>query len=169
MKSKVVVDASFWINVVFLELDGFLLDYFDLIFVSKVKSEICEFKKYDYFYLSKDIKIFEQLLSDDIIKIQNPKSIPKKYISELEKDSGELYTLSLAKEKKYGVLIDDGNPYDFCKNENIIRMNTIDFIIFLYIKNELTRNKAIDYIRKLNYKIKDRYIEKAIVYLKNLE
>jgi len=169
MKKPVVIDASFWINIVYLELYSYVSIYFELIFVSKVKSEICVPRKHDYFYLSEDIKIFNDLLANGNSKIENPKKILKKYYSELEKDSGELYTIALAKEKNYGVLIDDGNPYDFCKMQQISRMNTIDFIIFLYIKRNLTKTQSIEYIQKLNLKVKEKYIKQAIAYLINLE
>ena len=70
-KPCAVIDTSFWIHVVYLEIDKYLIKYFDIFFPNKVKSEILYFKHFDYFYKSTDIFIFEKLLQDNQLTIKD--------------------------------------------------------------------------------------------------
>jgi hypothetical protein len=166
-KPFVVIDASFWINCVYLELNIFLIDYFNLIFTTKVKEKLLFSKKHDFFKKSKDITLFEEYLSLNKNVIKDPTKLS--FTNQLSKNSGKLYSISLAKEKKYGVFIDDGFPYDVCGKNNILRMNSVDFIIFLYLKKEIDKNKAINLINSLNFRVKEKYLLKGIDKIKILK
>ncbi len=160
IKLKIVIDASFWINIVYLELDKYLVKYFDIYMVSKVEEEILnnsEHKVYD----SEDMEIFLELKNNKQIFIKNPINIPKKLLDNLQSNSGELYTIALGIENKISICIDDGNPYNFCFREGLSPVNSIDFIYFLYLKKEINSKQSINYINKLQRRIKLSYIEKA--------
>jgi len=166
-KPCAVIDTSFWVHLVYLDIDNYLIKYFNIYFPNKVKSEILYFKHFDYFYKSTDISVFERLLQANQLTIKDPKQLIDS--SELQKDSGEHHLISLAKENSYGVFIDDGIPYDLCSKMNILRMNSVDFIIFLYIKKEITKEKGIELMIKLSHKIKQKYIEEGIKFINNIK
>jgi len=166
-KPIVVVDASFWINCVYLNLESYLFNYFILRFTTKVKAEIIFLKHHDFFKKSRDIFLFEEYVSLNKDSIKDPSKLY--YINLLSKDSGELYSISLAKEENGGILIDDGPPYNVCDQKNIPRMNSIDFIIFLYIKKEFDINRAINLINSLKFRFKEKYIFNAIEYIKKIK
>lgn len=166
-KPIIVVDASFWINCIYLNLDSYLFEYFTLKFTNKVKLEILFSKKHDFFKKSKDVLLFEKYLSLNKDSIKDPSKI---YFTDLlSKKSGELYSISLAKEKNYGILIDDGVPYDVCSKNNVSCMNSIDFIIFLYIKKRINFKDAINLINSLKFRVKEKYILNAIKYIKKIK
>lgn len=166
-KPIIVVDASFWINCIYLNLEEHLFEYFTLKFTSKVKLEILFLKNHDFFKKSKDILLFEEYLSLNKDSIKDPFKLY--FTNLLSKDSGELYSISLAKQENCGVLIDDGNPYDICGQNNIFHMNSVDFIIFLYIKKKISITKAIDLINFLKFRVKEKYILDAIKYIKKIK
>lgn len=160
VKPKIVVDASFWINIVYLSLEKYLTKYFDICVVSKVEEEILnnsEHKIYD----SEDMEIFLELKKNKQITIKNPINIPKRLLDNLQNHSGELYTIALGIEDKINIFIDDANSYNFCLKEGIDPINSIDFIYFLYLKKEINSKKSVNYINKLQGRIKASYIEKA--------
>jgi hypothetical protein len=163
-KQNAVVDSSFWINIISLALVDYLLKYFELFSTEKVEQKILNFDK-KLLYLSNDIIVYQTLKKNNLIKIKNPQKIIKKHIF-LQKKSGELETISLANQEKTFVLIDDGKPYNFCINEKIKAINSVDFIIFLYKIKEINNKTAYYKITQLNGVIKEKYILNALEYLK---
>jgi hypothetical protein len=45
-------------------------------------------------------------------------------------------------------------------------MNTIDFIVFLYLKKRITYKEGISLIESLKFRVKEKYIAQAINYIK---
>jgi len=160
VKPKIVMDASFWINITYLDLEKYLVKYFNICLVTKVEEEILnnsEHKIYD----SKDMEKYLELKNTEVISIINPLNIPKKLLDNLQSNSGELYTIAVGIEEKIIICIDDGNPYNFCFKEGLNPINSIDFIYFLYLKKEISSKQSINYINKLHGRIKSSYIEKV--------
>lgn len=162
-KKKLIVDACFWINIVFIGLEKELLKYFKLYFVSKIDKEIL---KEDFLiYTSRDYEIYLELKKRKIITIQNPKKIPLK-LSSLQKDSGELYSISLSIEKDVFFATDDNAPIEFCKRNKVNYLTTVYFILYLFNKKEFNKSTARKYIKLLKNRIKEKYILQGEEYLK---
>lgn len=157
---RIVIDASFWINIVYLEIEDYLKKYFEIYFVSKVEAEVLNNSNYKL-YDSIDMEKYKDWKQNKIIIIKDPINIPKKLLDNLESNSGELYTIALAIEEKMVVCIDDGKPHNFCFNEGLFPVNSIDFIYFLYLKKEINSREYILLINKLAGRIKLEHIEKA--------
>jgi|GEM_PF-1261563 len=167
-KIKAVVDASFWININKVNLVKYLLDYFELYFVSKVEDELESHKMKD-FYNPKDLDVFRSLRELNLIKIKDPKVIDSKAKKELSKDSGELYTVSLAKEINAVVLIDDYGPYIFCDKNKISPLSTINFIVYLCELKIINLSNAEQLLFNLKGCIKYSFIEYALHKLKKVD
>jgi predicted nucleic acid-binding protein len=161
-----VVDSCFWINIVYLELEEYLLKYFNLFFVFKVTEEILNING-NKLYDSKDMDILKKLIDNKKVILKNPKEIPEKINNCIENDSGELYSVALALEKKGIVATDDGAVINYCIENNIFIMTSVRFSLFLYAKKEINKNKTIILLKKMNRRIKHKYIEEGINYLKN--
>ncbi len=157
---KIVVDASFWINVVYLGLEEYLEKYFNIFFVSKVEAEILNNSSHKL-YDSIDMDKYSSWKQKGIITVKDPQKIPKKLLDNLESNSGELFTIALAIEEEQAIFIDDGKPYNFCVKEKLFVVNCVDFIYFLYLKKEINSKEYIFLINKLSGRIKKEYIEKA--------
>ncbi len=158
LKPKIVVDTSFWINIVSLGLDRYLIKYFDVYFVSKVEKEILddnEFKMYD----SIDMEQYSKSKDMKSIIIKDPRNISKKLIDNLQHNSGELYSTALAIEEEMILATDDKGAIEFCSRINIPILTTIDYILFLYDLNEQTLNDVNKYLYLLKGKIKSKYID----------
>ncbi len=167
-KPSAVIDTSFWIHLVKLDLTDKFIELYDLVFTKKVEEELLAFKKI-HLYSPLDLDIFNQLKLKNKLKIIDPKYISKEINNSISNDSGELFSLSLAQEKNYIVFIDNGIPYDFCKKNKINVMNMIDFCILLYILKKISlddlQNKIIQ-LDNLNT-IKYKYMNEGKKYLKN--
>lgn len=142
-KPKAVVDTSFWIHLVKLNLVEEFIELWNIVITRKVEEELQAFVRIKL-YTPLDLEIYTDLKSKEIIKIKDPKAIPKDIDSQITSDSGELYSIALAKEEKIIVFIDNGIPYDFCKRNNILAANNIDFSLKLVEDNKLTKEEALN-------------------------
>jgi hypothetical protein len=161
-KPKAVVDTSFWIHLVKLNLFEEFTQLWDIVFTRKVEEELLAFVRIKL-YTPLDLEIYNELKSKGTIQVKDPKSIPKDIDSQITASSGELYSIALAKEDKIIVFIDNGIPYDFCKRNNIDVMNIPDLCLFLVDRNILSLDIANQKLIQLeNLKsMKLKYIEKA--------
>jgi predicted nucleic acid-binding protein len=116
-------------------------------------------KEAEKMYDSIDMEIYSKLKDRRLITIKNPQNFSKKLIDNLQSNSGELYSIALAIEQNMLICLDDGNPYNFCLQENLSPINSVDFIQFLYLKKEINSQQAIEYVSKLQGKMKPKYIE----------
>ena len=159
-KPKAVVDTSFWIHLVKLNLVEEFIELWNIVVTRKVEEELQAFARIKL-YTPLDLEIYTNLKSKEIIKIKDPKSIPKDIDSQITCDSGELYSIALAKEEKIIVFIDNGIPYDFCKRNNIKVMNTIDLCFLLLKLNKFSKEDLFQKINQLDKlkSIKSKYIE----------
>jgi hypothetical protein len=132
MKKKAIIDTSFWIHLVKINLEKNFLELYDVILPKKVEEEILFCNSFKLMiYKPKDIKIYEKLKYENKIKVVDPKIIPKELSSQISKNSGELFAISLAKENDVIVFIDNGRPHTFCKKNKIKTGTIIDFLIYL--------------------------------------
>jgi len=164
LKPKLVVDTSFWINIVSLGLEKYLIDVFELYIVSKVEKEILDESEYKL-YDSEDMEIFNIYKSKGIIRVKNPINISKKLIDNLQIDSGELYSIALVMESNLIIATDDGGAIEFWESNNINLMNSVKFILYLFDKKKINLDFAKSYLTRLVGKIKLKYIKFGVNYL----
>ncbi|MDD3244550.1 MAG: hypothetical protein PHU47_00165 [Candidatus ainarchaeum sp.] len=159
-KPKAVIDTSFWIHLVKLNLVEEFIELWNIVITRKVEEELQAFVRIKL-YTPLDLEIYTDLKSKEIIKIKDPKAIPKEINSQITSDSGELYSIALAKEEKIIVFIDNGIPYDFCKINNILVANNIDFSLKLVEDNKLTKEEVLNKLNILekSKSMKLKYIE----------
>lgn len=160
MKQNASFDASFWINVCVGSIEAYVVDYFNLFTSAEVASEI----RYPLDILSiqsKSALIFNQWVNKKIIRVQNPKQ-PVSWFQR-----GENTPIALAIENNYFLLIDDANPYHRAKQAGIKIVGTADFIVFLYDRNEITHENAVESIQSIQ--INKKLNRKALVALETLK
>ena len=155
-KVKAVIDSSFWININKVNLARYLLDYFALYSTKKVREELLDHPKKDL-NIPKDAELFKSLIDAGLISIAVPILIPKDIRQLLSEDSGEVYVLSLAKERNMSVLLDDNGPLQYCEKNKIRLFTSIHFIYLLYRDNIISKQDAIDKIMQLKKSINERF------------
>lgn len=163
-KPKLIIDSCFWINVVYLNLEKYLLEFFELYFVSKVEDEIVN-KQNIILYEANDIKLFNKLKENKLINIVNPKNISKVLLDNLQSSSGELYSIAYSIENNILLATDNNGLIVFCRNNKLKYITTIDFLIFLKSKIKLDINH---YFNLMSGRIKQKYIEEGKKYIKNV-
>jgi predicted nucleic acid-binding protein len=160
-KVNAVIDSSFWINLSKVDLNKFLLDYFNLYSTIKVREELFDFyEKNNYF--SKDSYLFKLYLEADLITLKEPKEISLSISKELSKNSGELFSTALLKEINGVILVDDKGALNFCKKNNLFAITSVYFIVRLYKDKYITREKAEFSINQLKGKIQKSHIDSAL-------
>jgi predicted nucleic acid-binding protein len=140
-KADAILDSSFYIHLVKTNLLSYFLKFYNIVVCSKVKEEILYFKNSNI-YLPLDIEIFSELENLKIISIINPLKIDNNINSQISHNSGELYSIALAKEKGIIVFIDNGRPFEYCKKNNILCANIVEFLLFLN-KNKILSKKVL--------------------------
>jgi predicted nucleic acid-binding protein len=87
-----IVDTSFWIHLIKVDLLEIFLKYYSKIIIpSKVLEELTFFESFKYkVYIPEDIKEFKKLKEKKVISIKNPKKINKELERQVSKKSGEL-------------------------------------------------------------------------------
>jgi len=147
-RSCAIVDASFWIHLIKVDLLSLFLEYYKIIIIpSKVEKEITWSESFKFIiHTPEDIKQYNKLKKDGIIIVQDPKHIKKQLESQVSKDSGELYCIALSEETKYILFIDNGRPYNYCKENNIMVANIIEFILFLYLEKKISKKEVFSKI-----------------------
>ncbi len=160
-KPKAVVDTSFWIHLVKLGLVDAFTSLWDIVVTKKVEEELQAFTRIKL-YLTLDLEIYSILKQEGEIQIKNPKNVPSDIDSQITKDSGELFSLALAKEEKIIVFIDNGISYDFCKRNSIAATNIVDFCLHLVENSKITKEDALE---KLN--ILEKFKSMKLEYLEN--
>jgi hypothetical protein len=164
-KQKLVIDTCFWINIVNLKLHLFLLEYFEIYFTLKVEKEILnetEAKIYNTY----DMEVYKELKFKKIIKLKEPTIKKIGHYENLQKDSGELYSVLLTIEERGIIGTDDNGAIDYCDKNNVDYINSVYFVIFLYKQKKITLNDANNYLNFLTNKIKQKYIDVGKEYLK---
>jgi len=156
-KSVAIVDSSFYIHLVKINLIDTFLDLYDLVVCTKVKDEITYFE-YKSLYTPFDIEVFNKLLNEKKIIIKDPKNITKQLESEVSSNSGELYSIALAQELNYIVFIDNGRPFEYCKNQNIMCANIIEFLLYLYSVKLLPKKEIIKKLKIISKSIPKKYL-----------
>lgn len=165
-KKLIVIDTCFWINIVHLDLQDFFLKYFKIIVVKKVEEEILD-KTTKRIYITKDMKIYLTLKDNGLVILKDPKNISKSLINNSDLLSGELYSIALALENKILFASDDFWAIDFCNHNNIVCLNSVYFILFLYNKKEISKNLALKKLNLLKNRIKLEFILEGKSYLNN--
>jgi predicted nucleic acid-binding protein len=163
-----IVDTSFWIHLIKIDLlEIFLKHYSKIIIPSKVLEELTFFESFKYkVYIPEDIKEFKKLKEKKVISIKNPKKINKELESQVSKKSGELSCIALSLETGYISFIDNGRPYNFCKKNNILVSNIIEFILFLYFEKKITKKEIFLKIKLIERTISKEYFKEIENYLK---
>jgi len=161
MKPKAIIDASFWIHLIKLELEEIFLQYYEIITTTRIEEEILYCNNFKYFiYKPKDIKLYENFKKENKIQIKNPKTISKELESQISKNSGELQAIALAKENNYIVFIDNGRPNEYCIKNNILSATIIDFLIFLNNNKILTKKEILYKINLIKNSLPKNYLKK---------
>lgn len=160
LKPKAIIDTSFWIHLVKLNLVEQFIQLWNIVVTRKVEEELQDFVRIKL-YTPLDLEIYNDLKSKGTIQIKDPKSIPKDIDNQITSNSGELFSIALAKEDKIIVFIDNGITYDFCKRNNIFAANNIDFCLKLVEDNKLTKEEALNKLNILEKlkSMKIKYIE----------
>jgi len=166
LKPKLVIDASFWINITYIGIEKYLVKYFSLYVVPVVENEILSENDHKL-YNTRDMEIYLKLKDLSVIIIKNAKFISKKLLDNLQVNSGELYSVALAIEENMIVATDDNGVIQFNIKNKVANITSIKFILYLYCKKDVSEKQAIDYINQLVNRIKFKYIEDGINYLKN--
>jgi len=156
-KSLAVLDTSFYIHLVKIDLIDIFLNFYKIIVCSKVKEEITYFIYRDL-YLPKDIELFLKFEKSDIIRIENPTKIPKSLISEVSNNSGEMYAIALAQEKNSIVFIDNGRPYKYCLKNKILCSNIVEFLLYLYTNRIITKREILNKIKIIENTLPKEYL-----------
>jgi predicted nucleic acid-binding protein len=163
-----IVDASFWIHLVKVDLLDIFLEYYNYLYVpSKVELEItfAESLKFKLF-TPNDIKLYYKLKKEGIIVVKDPATIKKELESQVSKDSGELYCIALSQELGLITFIDNGRPYNYCKQNNILVGNIIEFLLFLYFNKKLTKKEILVKISIIEKSLSQDYLKSINNYLK---
>jgi len=155
-KIKAVIDSSFWTNINKVNLARYLLDYFELYSTEKVREELLDHPKKEL-YTPKDADLFKTYIDAGLITLINPLEIPKDIMHQVSVDSGEMYVLTIAKERNMGVLLDDNGPLQYCEKNKIILFTSIHFIYILYKENIISKQDALDKIIQLKKSINSRF------------
>ena len=168
-KRCAIIDSSFFIHLIKIDLLNYFFNYYDKIIVPlKVEKEITFIDNLSSnIYTPKDILEFKRLKKENKIIIKNPKQINKKLKSQVSNDSGELYSIALSYETKNIVFIDNGRPYKFCKENNILVANIIEFILYLYLENKLTKKECYFKINLIKNSIPLNYLKDIDKYLES--
>lgn len=141
MKQNASFDASFWINVCAGDIVTYVIDYFHLFTTDEVGREI----RYPLDVLgieSYSSALFNKWLNQNKIRLQNP-SQPVSWFQ-----SGENAAIALAIEQNYFLLIDDANPYHRAKNAGLKVVGSSDFTVFLYDREQITFESALESLRQ---------------------
>jgi len=165
-----IVDASFWIHLIKTDLLHIFQEYYNRIIVPlKVEEEITFSESFKFMvYIPEDIKHYNKLKQEGIIIVQNPKTITKQLSSQVSKDSGELYCIALSQEIGLIVFIDNGRPYNYCKENNILVANIIEFLLFLYIEKRLNKKEVYSKINVIKSSISNSYLKGIEKYLQGV-
>lgn len=166
-KRKAVVDSSSWINLNRIGLIEILLADFDLIFTSKVETELLVNNK--LFYTPKDLLVYKSLKKKGLIKLNDPKKVSKELWNSLSKSSGEMQSIALALEIGSFVIVDNSAAVDYCLKNKIKIINSINLIIYYFYTDKISYSQAIEKINILKPYIKNKYIEKEITLLNSLK
>jgi predicted nucleic acid-binding protein len=166
-KAISIVDASFWIHLVKTDLLPLFLDYYKTIFIPlKVEQEITWYESFKFIvYTPEDIKQYNKLKQSGVIVIKNPKIVKKQLSSQVSKDSGELYCIALSQETNTIVFIDNGRPYSYCKENNILVANIVEFMLFLYNEKKLNKKEVLFKISLIKDSIPIGYLDSIEKYL----
>jgi predicted nucleic acid-binding protein len=156
-KPFAILDSSFYIHLVKINLIMIFLDFYKIMVCSKVKDEITYFL-YKDLYVPKDIELFLKLEALKIITIENPKIIPSGLINEVSKNSGESYSIALAQEKNVIVFIDNGRPYNYCLKNKILCSNIIEFLLYLYKIKIITKKEILQKIKIIENSLPKEYL-----------
>jgi len=159
-KPKLVIDASFWINVVFLGLEYNLINYFEIYFVSKVEKEILN-ENILRLYESLDVVTYLKFKKNNFIRLKNPISVSKKLIDNLQNNSGELFSLALSIELDSIFATDDKGSIIFCNKNNLKFISIVDYILLLFYFKELNKLEVNNFFKLLSGRIKQEYINIA--------
>jgi predicted nucleic acid-binding protein len=166
MKPKAILDTSFWIHLVKLDLENKFMNLFEIIMPKKVEDEILYSNSFKFMiYKPQDIRVYENLKSHNKITILNPKEIDKKISSQISKNSGELYAIALAKEKNWVVFIDNGRPQKYCFENNIQTGTIIDFLIHLKNENIIGSKEIEKKIELIKNSLSKKYLDQIKKYL----
>lgn len=161
-KPKAIIDTSFWIHLVKLNLVEQFIQLWNIVVTRKVEEELQDFVRIKL-YTPLDLEIYNDLKSKGTIQIKDPKSIPKDIDNQITSNSGELYSIALAKEDKIIVFIDNGIPYEFCKQNQILAANIVDYLMRQYEQKKFTKEQTLEKLMILESlkSMKLKYIEKA--------
>jgi hypothetical protein len=161
-KPKAVVDTSFWIHLVKLNLVESFTQLWNIVVTRKVEEELHAFVRIKL-YTPLDLEIYNELKSNGTIQVKDPKSVPGNINSQITNNSGELFSIALAKEDKIIVFIDNGIPYDFCKRNQILAANIVDYLMRQYEQKKFTKEQTLEKLMILESlkSMKLKYIEKA--------
>ena len=162
LKPKAIIDTSFWIHLVKLNLVEQFIQLWNIVVTRKVEEELQDFVRIKL-YTPLDLEIYNDLKSKGTIQIKDPKSIPKDIDNQITSNSGELFSIALAKEDKIIVFIDNGIPYEFCKQNQILAANIVDYLMRQYEQKQFTKEQTLGKLNILESlkSMKLRYIEKA--------
>ena len=167
-KVKAVIDSSFWININKVNLARYLLDYFSLYSTDKVREELLDHKKKEL-YTSKDAELFQSLMDAELIISKNPQEISLKFKQNLSNDSGEIYTIALAKEISAVVLADDKSAINFCRNQKILVITSPYFLVWLCESGKISPEICYLKIIQLKEKVNKTHINSALADLEKVK
>lgn len=161
-KPKAVVDTSFWIHLVKLDLVESFIQLWDIVITRKVEEELQAFTRIKL-YTPLDLEIYNELKLKGTIQVKNPKNVPENINNQITTNSGELFSIELAKEGKIIVFIDNGIPYEFCKKNQILAANIVDYLMRQYEQKKFTKKQTLEKLMILESlkSMKLKYIEKA--------
>ncbi|MDD3178507.1 MAG: hypothetical protein PHR26_03225 [Candidatus ainarchaeum sp.] len=158
-KPLAILDSSFYIHLVKTNLINIFLEHYDLVMTKKVYEEITYFKDKSL-YLPFDIRFLLKLVEDKKILIKQPKTLVNKNLPfQVSKNSGEYFSILLAKEIKAIVFIDNGRPYSFCVKNNILCSNIVEFMFYLYKHKKIKKNGLKDKLRIICDSIPKNYLK----------
>jgi hypothetical protein len=71
----------------------------------------------------------------------------------------------LAQETRFIVFIDNGRPYNYCKGNNILIANLLEFMLFLYAEQKLTKKEIYVKINLIRSSVPTSYLKEIDNYL----
>jgi len=167
MKAKAILDTSFWIHLVKINLENRFLELYDIIVPTKVEEEILFCNTFKFMiYKPQDVRVYERLKQENKITIINPKDISKQLTNQISKNSGELFAIALATERNWIVFIDNGRPQKYCVENNILTSTICDLLIYLKEEKILTIKEIEQKIELIKDSLSDKYLKQIKEYLK---
>ncbi len=155
--TKILLDASSWINLFDVGIHEYLINDFDIYTTPKVREEIlCDG------YFAKDSKVFGDFVDRKLVKIIYDVTIPHELKHEMSITSGEIELAACAfYDNSFIVLLDDVKVYRVMERVGIKFISSVNIVVDAYLTQHLDKKQAHAILEKMRISFRDDIIDKA--------